>query len=116
MPHLVEPLHRQRQGWAAGLACGLALSLGAASPGGPAEPATQVASAVPHDRAFWRAVVAADFAVPNGSSAAALVEELSDCRRGARPAQQRHSHRSRSLRRRTQPPGVSCPSAPASDP
>ncbi|HEV7671802.1 MAG TPA: DUF2785 domain-containing protein [Thermoanaerobaculia bacterium] len=67
MPHLVKP--------AAGLAFGFVLSLAAVSPIGAAPPA---APAFPHDRAFWRAIKTADFAVPEGSSAAALVEELSD--------------------------------------
>ncbi|HXU32897.1 MAG TPA: DUF2785 domain-containing protein [Thermoanaerobaculia bacterium] len=77
MPHLVRPLPRPGRVLAAGLVCGLVLSLAAAHaapPGGAAPPA---APAVPHDRAFWRAIKAADFAVPKGSSAVALVDELS---------------------------------------
>lgn len=74
MSHLVRSFPRHRGLRAAGLACGLALSLVAAPSGGAAEPP---APAIRHDRAFWRAILAADFAVPEGSSAAALVEELS---------------------------------------
>ena len=73
MPDLVRP-RRSRRIATAALACGLALSLAASAPGSAAPPA---APPVAHDRAFWRAVVAADFAVPEGTSAAALTEELS---------------------------------------
>jgi len=75
MPHLVRPLPWPGRFLATGLAFGFALSLAAAFPSGAAEPVT---APVPHDRAFWRAIAAADFAVPKGSSAAVLVEELSD--------------------------------------
>src|SRR6185436_5162994 len=76
MPHLVRPLPWSRRVRAASVACGIALSLAVAPPCGAAEPAASVAPAVPHDRAFWHAIKTADFAVPQGASAAALVEEL----------------------------------------
>ncbi len=76
-PHLARALSLRWPGrvLAAALACGFAPSLAAVPPARAAEPA---ASPAPHDRAFWRAIKAADFAVPQGSSVAALVEELSD--------------------------------------
>lgn len=80
MPHLVRPrLRPARRVRAAALACGLALAFaagGAASEGGAGDATPTAAAPASHDRAFWRAVVAADYAVPEGSSAAALVEEL----------------------------------------
>lgn len=75
MPNLVRPLRLSGRVLAACLACGFVLSLVGAPPCRAVEPA---APPVPHDRAFWRAIKAADFAVPKGSSAAVLVEELSD--------------------------------------
>ncbi len=70
MSNLVKP----RATRAAGLALGVAVSLAAAPAGGAGEP---TAPASPRDLAFWRAIAAADGAVPEGTSAPDLVEELS---------------------------------------
>jgi hypothetical protein len=43
----------------------------------PAVAAAEAADAPAHDKEYWRAIVAADYALPEGESAAALIRELS---------------------------------------